>query len=199
MSNNDGEAKRWRAVGNGSEGTKPLWLGLSVIVVIVLAVIAVVMMAGLQRSSMKGIVLQAEDMGNITGLDGNWAQDHFIDSDESTGSSRYCLSQMTVSNGTNAQMITIWVYDMRSPIEAGQKYDELVASNQNLINTTQLGVGEAGILDGAFVPEDGPVSGAFLCYCQGNYCVQMVFMGNMTTKALCTEVAQAQADLLSGP
>jgi hypothetical protein len=92
--------------------------------------------------------------------------------------------------------VTIWVWDMRNGIVPDQKFDELVASDQNLNNVTHLEIGDECVFQGAFIPEDGPFTAAGLCFHQGRYCVQMVFFGELTTQDLLIGVAQAQASRL---
>lgn len=182
MSNNDGEARFRSAIDSWSKGMRPFWPGLLVIVLIVLAGVSVATVSARNGTSLENIVLQAEDMNNITGVEGGWAQDFFGITETEDGH-QACLSNMVLENEAH-MFVTIWVWDMRNGIVADQKFDELVASDQNLNNVTHLEIGDECVFQGAFIPEDGPFTAAGLCFHQGRYCVQMVFFGELTTQDL---------------
>jgi hypothetical protein len=173
---------------------RPVWTGLLVIVVIILATVSVAMLSGRHGSSLENIVLQSEDMDDITGHEEGWAQ-NFFGITESEDGYQACLSNMVLENDVH-MFVTIWVWDVRNGVGAAQKFHELVASNQNFDNITHLEIGDDCVFQGAFIPVDGPFTGAVLCFHQGRYCVQMVFSGELTTQDLCIGVAQAQASRL---
>lgn len=196
MFEKDGEEQVRSAFDDGPKERRQFWLGSLVVVVMVLAVVGTVIAAGpLQRPLLRDIVLTSEDMKEITGVGGEWTQTilMFNDTEESK---QGCISSMIFFGNYSPLLITIWIMDRGNAIGAVQTYDELLAMDPSLMNSTQLEIGDECVIAGTFASGNGTLTVATLCFHQGSYCVRMLFNGDLATRDLCIGVAQAQASRL---
>lgn len=108
--------------------------GLLVIVVIALALFSVATASDRHGASLSNIVPQAEDMDRITGAEEGWTRDFFGITEIEDGCQAF-LSNMVRGNDVPIY-VTFWVWSMAERMRAAQKFDELAASDQNLINGT---------------------------------------------------------------
>jgi hypothetical protein len=82
---------------------------------------------------------------------------------------------------------------MNDTDEATRIFEDIVASRStNGLNRTLVEVGDGGLLEGYFAPEDGQDTGAYVHFHHEAYLVEMYLVGSLTTRDMCLKITQAQ-------
>jgi hypothetical protein len=196
MSGSDGEGQlSGRGVGRKR---REAWFWVALLAVVLLVVVVASMIAGLLDPYSKRAILKAEEMGDLTGLRGEWEQTslHSFEANDTLpfSSREAAYSTIYFHNRTTNLSVAITVAELKTDHLAKLAFNDLNDTwSLSGDDTVAVDIGEEGILCGD-LGADGTCHGpAHIQFRKGAFIVAMTFCGGIDRVEMFEDIARGQA------